>query len=344
MTPSPLVSIIIVNWNGGKFLADCLGSVYGEPYMPVEVIFVDNGSTDSSVEFVREKFPKTVIIRNSENLGFARANNQGIKAAKGKYVITLNNDTLLEKGFIGELVREAEASGEKTGMWAPKILSLDGKKSRVIDSAGGLLIYRDGLAKGKGRLEKDRGQYDNERDIFIVSACAALYRKSMLDSIGGFDEDFFAYCEDTDLGLRARLAGWKAAFVPGAAVYHYYSGTTGRYTPLKAYLVARNHAWAAIKNFPALDLILFPFYTLWRYAVQAFGMVTGKGAAGRFVEDSSILKLASIVIKAYAHVFLSLPRTLSKRRRIQGKRTVSAHEVRSWFKRYGISAKDVIKD
>lgn len=338
-----LVSIVIVNWNGRRFLEDNLSSIFGQSYKDFEVIFVDNGSTDGSVEFVRENFPGVVLIENTENLGFAGGNNQGIKKASGKYILTLNNDTVLGKGFLGALAAAAESSVEDAGMWAVKILSFD--EQVVIDSVGGLLIYPDGLAKGRGRLEKDTGQYDLSGAAFIPSACAGLYRRSMLEEVGLFDEDFFAYCEDTDLGLRARLAGWKTVSVPGAVVYHHYSGTGGRYTPFKAYLVERNRIWVALKNFPLRFLLLLPFYTGWRYVMQVYGILTGKGAGGRFVEGFSKAELFKVLIKAYVDAFKALPGVLAKRRAIRKKRAVSAKTVGSWFKAYGISARELaLKD
>ncbi|MBI5469608.1 MAG: glycosyltransferase family 2 protein, partial [Deltaproteobacteria bacterium] len=271
------------------------------------------------------------------------ANNQGIKKASGKYILTLNNDTVLGKGFLGALAAAAESSVEDAGMWAVKILSFD--EQVVIDSVGGLLIYPDGLARGRGRLEKDTGQYDVAGAAFIPSACAGLYRRSMLEEVGLFDEDFFAYCEDTDLGFRARLAGWKTVSVPGAVVYHHYSGTGGRYTPFKAYLVERNRIWVALKNFPLRFLLLSPFYTGWRYVMQVYGILTGKGAGGRFVEGFSKAGLLKVLIKAYVDAFKALPRVLAKRRAIRKKRAVSAKTVGSWFKAYGISAKELaLKD
>lgn len=338
-----LVSIVIVNWNGLRFLKDCLGSVYSDGFSSFEVIFVDNGSTDSSVEFVQKNFPGVVLIENRENLGFAKANNQGIKKASGKYVLTLNNDTVLGKGFLGKAAGAAENSAEDVGMWAVKILSFDERD--VIDSVGGLLIYPDGLARGRGRLEKDTGRYDTPGAVFIPSACAGLYRRLMLEEVGLFDEDFFAYCEDTDLGFRARLSGWKAVSVPAAVVYHHYSGTGGRYTPFKAYLVERNRIWVALKNLPTRYLLLIPFYTWWRYLMQVYGILRGRGAGGRFVEGFSKAELVRVLVKAYADAFKALPGVLAKRRAIQTRRAVPAKTVGEWLRDYGISAKELaLKD
>ncbi|MBI5642547.1 MAG: glycosyltransferase family 2 protein [Deltaproteobacteria bacterium] len=333
-----LVSIVIVNWNGRRFLKDCLGSVYAQRSVPFEVIVVDNGSTDDSLDFIKKNFPKVVIIKNERNLGFAKGNNQGMEIAKGKYILTLNNDTVLKDGFLEELVKAAEGSPGDAGMWAVKILSFD---KETIDSVGGLLIYADGLAKGRGRLEKDRGQYDSPVDVFIPSACAGLYRKTMLDSIGRFDEDFFAYCEDTDLGLRGRLAGWKTVSVPNAVVYHYYSGTTGRYTPIKAFLVERNRLWLAAKNLPPSMLCATPFYMIWRYIVQGYGILTGKGAGGRFVEDRSKWELIIIVLKSYFAAITGMPSILRKRSFVQKRRKVTAAEVKGWFRKWRLSAAGV---
>ncbi|MEE9614012.1 MAG: glycosyltransferase family 2 protein [Thermodesulfobacteriota bacterium] len=340
---SPLISIVIANWNGMKFLDACLGSIYSRDLSSVEVILVDNGSTDGSVDFVRERFSRTVVLENTENLGFAAGNNMGISLAKGKYVLVLNNDTKLSNGFLEKLALAAETSESNVGMWAPKILSLESPD--VIDSVGGLVLYPDGIARGRGRLEKDLGQFDGLTEIFFPSACAALYKKEMLDDIGLFDEEFFAYCEDTDLGLRARLAGWKALSVPDAVLYHYYSGTGGRYTPLKAYLVERNRLWVALKNFPSSYLLLTPFYTLWRYIVQIYGIVAGKGTGGKFTEESSALKLVPIVLKAYFDCMKKVPAMVTKRRTVQKNRAVPAGEVGVWFRKYGLSAAELtLKD
>lgn len=340
MVPSPLVSVIVINYNGKEFLKDCLESVYGQTYHNFDLIVVDNGSTDGSVQFIKEKFPDTIFIENKENLGFAMANNQGIEISKGKYIALLNNDTVVDRDWLKNLVTAAESSSENTGMWADKILSLE--NPHIIDSVGGLIISNDGIAKGRGRLERDIGQYDREEEVFIPSACAALYRKRMFDEVGLFDEDFFAYCEDTDLGLRARLEGWKTISAPKAVVYHHYSGTTGKYTSIKAYLVERNHIWLAIKNFPLSKLLFLPLYTFWRYLMQVYGIFRKKGAGGRFLEDFSGSRLLIILLKALWGATKGMPVILKKRRYIQKKKIVTDKEINNLFKRYGITIKDLV--
>ena len=339
---SPLISIVIVNWNGLRFLDKCLSSLARQSYRPFEVIMVDNGSTDGSLEFVRTGFPDTIIIENRENLGFAAANNQGIRIAKGKYIATLNNDTEVDRDWLRNIVDAAESSDKQIGMWAPKILSM--QEPNRIDSVGGLLIYRDGIARGRGRSEEDRGQYDRVEEVFFPSACSALYLKKMLDEIGYFDDDFFAYCEDTDLGLRARLAGWKAVSVPDAVTYHHYSGSTGRYSEMKAFLVERNHVWIVLKNLPVAMIAFMPFYTLKRWLVQFLHMIYGKGATSKYVREVSPAKIAFALIRAYISAVKGLPAILRKRQAVRKHRVVSNREIRDWFSEFGLSASGVVDD
>lgn len=338
----PMVSIIIVNWNGKRFLERNLSSVYSQTFHQFEVILIDNGSTDGSVEFVRSNFPDTIIIENKDNLGFAKANNQGIEIARGKYIATLNNDTILDKDWLSNLVNAAESSESRVGMWAPKILSME-ERTRI-DSVGGLLIYRDGIARGRGRGKEDKGQFDEVKEILFPSACSALYRKDMLDGIGYFDEEFFAYCEDSDLGFRARLAGWNAVSVPDAVVYHHYSGSTGRYSETKAFLVERNHLWLAIKNFPVTMLALIPIYTSWRWLVQAGNVMRGKGATSKYVREVSPAKIAFALMSAIVSAVKGLPTILKKRWAIQKKRVIPTRKVRQLFRGYGLSATEVVSD
>lgn len=336
----PMVSIIISNWNGLRFLEKCIASLFAQTYRNFEIIIVDNGSTDDSVKFIKDNYRQVLLLENKSNLGFAVANNQGIRVAKGSYIVFLNNDTEADKDWLRSLVKKAESAPEYVGMWACKILSLH--EPTIIDSVGGLLISRCGIAKGRGRNEKDKKQYDKEEEVFIPSACAAMYRKETLDDIGFFDEDFFAYCEDTDLGLRARLAGWKTQSVADAIVYHHYSGTTGSYSPMKAYLVERNHIWVALKNFPLSMLVVFPLITLWRYLLQLYAIFAKKGAGSRYAEDFSKASFLYILLKAYWNVAKGIPKMLRKRCKIQARKVVLYKEIALWFKEYGIKMSELV--
>jgi GT2 family glycosyltransferase len=227
-----LISVVVLNWNGMTVLDRCLGSLEHQTYSSLEIIVVDNASTDGSAEWVRAKFPNVRLIVNERNLGFGGGNNIGIRAVSGRYIMMLNNDTRLDSQCIEELKRTIEKD-ERYGACASKIL-LEYEED-LIDAAG-IVVCPDGLSIGRGRLEKG-DRYDEEVEVFFASDCACLYRKEMLDDIGLYDEDFFAYAEDTDLGWRARLAGWKAYYVPEAIVYYHYSKKFGTYSTLKAFLM-----------------------------------------------------------------------------------------------------------
>ena len=213
-------------------------------------------------------------------------------------------------------------------------------KPKVIDNTGHL-IYRDGLNRGRGRMEADRGQFETMEEVFFPSGCAALYRREMLNEVGLFDEDFFAYGDDTDLGLKGRLAGWKCLYVPDAIVHHRYSQSTAAYSPLKAFYVERNRVWIAVKYFPLSLLLESPFFTLLRFAFQGYGALAGRGAAGRFSEAYSPGQLLRTLLQAYLAAFRGLPKMWKKRKEIKKRTRVSEREIKSWFNRFGMSAREI---
>jgi len=333
----PLVSIIIPNLNGEKFLEDCLESLREQTCRNFEIILIDNGSTDNFVSRAKKFFPEVKIIKNQENLGFAKANNQGFEISKGEYIATLNNDTVVDRNWLKELVAVAEKD-ENIGMVASKILLA--KEGNKIDSVG-VNIALDGMTKQRGGLEIDRGQYDREEEILFPSACAALYKRKMLDEIGFFDEDFFAYCEDSDLGLRGRLAGWKAVYAPKAIVRHLYSQTGGRHSPFKLYLVERNHIWLVIKNFPRELIFLFPLFTFWRFFLQFLAVLIGKGTGSEALKTNSKWVLIKSIFAAHYDGFKKFVFYISQRRQIQKKRKISRKDLRFLFKQHKLSFKNL---
>ena len=335
MSSQPLVSVIVLNYNGKKFLQECLESLYRQNYPNIEIIFVDNRSTDDSVFFVKNNFPNAIIVENNKNLGFAQGNNEGIKKANGKYIFVLNNDTKTNRDCI-KFLAEALEKNENAGMVAPKIVSIENPK--LIDSIG-LNIYPDGLARGKGRNEIDIGQYDKLQESLFPSACAALYKKKMLDEIGLFDENFFAYCEDTDLGIRARLAGWQSVAEPKAIVCHHYSGTFGKYSETKAFFTERNHFFVAIKNFPLSLILILPFYTFLRYSFIVYGLLKNKGPATKF--QSSKIKLVFILLKAYLSLAIFLPYLIKERKKIQSNKKINSRELLRLLKKYRLKISQV---
>jgi hypothetical protein len=334
------VSVIVVNWNGRAYLERCLRSLAAQTLAAHEVVVVDNGSSDGSVDVLRDRGAVRLVALPS-NVGYGAALNAGMRVARGQYLLALNNDTELAPNCLHALVSAADRH-PNSGLFAPKILSAD--PPHRIDTVGHLL-YPDGLSRGRGRLEEDRGQYDHEDDLLLPSGCAVLLRRAMLADVGVFDEDLFAYCEDTDLGLRAQLAGWRCTAVPTAVVYHAYSASTAHYSPLKAFLVERNRAWVAAKCLPLPLLLLSPVFTLLRLSAQAYGALTHRGAAGRFAAEQSRGALLGVLVRALAAATTGLPHALRKRRVVQARRRVASAELRHWVTRHGMGLREIaLKD
>ena len=242
-----LVSVIIPNFNGKAFLKPCLNSLMHQSKAEKEIILVDNGSKDDSVEFVRTDYPEVKIIPLSENRGFSEAVNQGIRQAKGELVVVLNNDTVVDSDWL-EVLSSFLGENPDIGFCASKIVKYD--DPTVIDSVGSG-IKRSGYTFNMGNAVKDMGQYNSPREIFGAPAAAAVYRKSMLDDIGLFDEDFYMYLEDVDLSFRAQLRGYRCMYVPEAHVRHAGAGTTGKqYHKDNVYFIARNSIYVLVKNMP----------------------------------------------------------------------------------------------
>ncbi len=246
----PLVSIITVNWNGRHLLERCLHSLKTQTYASFDIVVVDNGSSDGSVEWVEANYPAATIIRNDRNLGFAVALNQGIQASDAPYVVTLNNDTEVVPGWLETLIQAAESAPD-VGMCASHILFDD--RRHIVDSMG-IKVDWSGTAWNQGHGHPEPGNREEPIPVWGASAAAALYRRAMLDDIGLFDEDFFAYYEDVDLAWRAQSAGWRCLYVPAAIVYHVHSATAGRNPRFKQYHISRNKLWTLVKNYRAPQL------------------------------------------------------------------------------------------
>ena len=332
------LAIVIVNWNGAQHLDECLTALRVQTLHPeTEVIVIDNGSTDGSIE-VLDRYSEFVrVIRNPDNVGFAAGCNQGIQAGRSEFVALLNNDAVVAPTWLENLVRAMRRAPD-IGFCTGKVLSY--YDHSVFDNTGHV-VYADGLTRGRGRLQHDRGQFEREEEVFAFSGCAALLRRDMLDDIGLLDEQFFAYCEEADLTFRARLRGWRGLYVPTAVAYHKFSASTEGFSALKALHVERNRFWLAVKNLP-LPLLLMSFgFTLLRYCWQAYGAFVGRGATGQFVRQHSRAALVIILLRAYFQALSGLPRVLRQRREIQARKIASTREVWTWLRRYGISARQM---
>jgi GT2 family glycosyltransferase len=322
---TPLVSAIVVNWNGGAMLQNALDSLFAQTWPALEVILVDNGSTDGSMEQAERRFgSKLVIIGNAKNEGFARGNNSGIAAAKGEWVFLLNSDAVCDPQVIAALMQFA-ADKPEVGQLACRVVRAD--EPNFFDSTG-LLLYPDGVCRSRGWQEKDMGQYDRAEEVLAPHGCACALRKAMLDQIGGFDEDFFCYLEDLDLGVRGQLTGWKCWYVPSTLVFHKKSATAGNYSTFKAFHVERNRLYCLWKWMPRFLVFVSPLFTLNRYAMQAYAVHTHQGLSAEFVKEYSVARLFLLLIQARLAALYRLPRMLAKRRRIRAMRTIS---VREWY-------------
>lgn len=334
----PVVSVIVLTYNGREHLEECLASLQAQTYLPREIILVINGSEDGSADFVRRRFDHSIrVIELAENIGYTGGNNAGIRSARGEYIALLNDDTRVDSDWLQEMVKALESRPD-CAMAAGKILSY--YHPEIIDNVGHI-FYRDGTFRGRGRLEVDRGQYDREEEVLSPSGCALLFRKKALDEVGLFDEDFFIYGDDAELSLRMRVAGWRARYAPRAVVYHKYSASTGAYSAFKAFLVERNRIWLTIKYFPPGALWMSPFYAGIRLAFQAYGVLRGRGAAGRLARETSPGQLPLVLIRAHIAALAGLGKMWRKRREIDKLRKISRKEFYGWFKRFKLPVREL---
>lgn len=254
----PETSVIITNWNGKQWLSTCLAALMQQTYQDFEIIFVDDGSTDGSAAWVAEHYPQVRCIEQNPHVGFAAANNIGIKAAQGRYIVTLNNDTLPDEDFLKALVAGLTASD--VGMVAAQMRLWDAPET--LDSAGIALDWA-GFAWNRG-WGQAVSNWNEPQEVFGPCAGAALYRRVMLDEIGLFDEDFYTYYEDVDLAWRAQRAGWRCRYIPSARVLHKHSATGRKFNRKKVFLLNRNRLWAIAKNYAVVDF-------LWAMPLIIFG-------------------------------------------------------------------------
>jgi len=238
----PLVSIVIPNWNGAQHLPGCLDSLERQSYPYFEVILVDNGSSDESLALLARHYAHVRVIPLTENRGFAPACNIGMRAARGKILVLLNNDTEADPGWL-EAVISTFARHPEAGAVASKMLLFD---RRDHFHTSGDLYRLDGTPANRGVWQQDTGQFDAEGPVFSANGGSAAYRRSMLDEIGLLDEAFFFSCEDVDLGWRAQLSGWPCIYAPNAIVYHKLSATGGGVT--NSFYDGRNFIYLIVKN------------------------------------------------------------------------------------------------
>lgn len=303
-------AVVIPNWNGEQFLGECLESLMRQTHRP-HIIVVDNGSVDTSVELVRSRFPDVTLVELPKNTGFTGGVNAGIRLAmeqKEPFIALLNNDAVAEPGWFAALAGELEANPE-AGIVTSKITDLGGKK---LDSTGEFYTIW-GLPFSRGRGETNLTRYDHLPDIFAASGGASIYRTSMLEQIGIFDDDFFAYYEDVDISFRAQLRGWRVRFAPRAVVRHRIGATSGKIKGFTTLQTLKNLPLVAYKNVPA-RLLPSVLPRLWLAHALFFWSAVARGQGG-------------IAARAVSQSLLLTPKKLWQRRGIQRTRTVTARHV-----------------
>jgi GT2 family glycosyltransferase len=303
----PAVTVAIPTLLADETLNDCLAALDRQTFRDFEVIVVDNSGR-------HQIQPRGCarVIANDRNVGFGAAVNQAFHQSLAPFLAVLNDDAIAHPRWLEALVA-AIGQRPEIGMCASQVRLADSDR---LDSAG-MLLCLDGSSKQRGHLESPAA-YARLQEVLLPSGSAALYRRAMLDEIGVFDESFFLYCEDTDLGLRARWAAWECWYVPDAIVEHRYSHSAGKASGLKAYYVERNRLFVSFKNFPLRDVALVPWYATSRYFWHLVYGFAGRGKAAELQRDGgSVLRLPWYVLRAHVALLAHLPAIWRQRSRMK---------------------------
>jgi GT2 family glycosyltransferase len=305
----PAVTAVVLNYNGAELLEVVLPSLERQTYPRLSTLVVDNGSTDGSVARVRDRWPAARVTEIPQNVGVAKALNRGIAASDTELVALLNNDIELEPNWLEELVA--------TLLQRPRAASASGKLLRftdrdTIDAAGDLMRW-SGACVNRGAGEPDDGRYEQVEPVFSACAGAALYRREAFEVVGPFDEDFYAYMEDADWGLRARLQGLESIYVPSARAYHVRGATTSRAKPRYIKFQRRNQLLFVLKNYPAGALV--------RHLPEVLAV-----NLALILQDARHGLLRSN-LAGWWEALEAVPRTLRKRRAIQRRRAVELADL-----------------
>lgn len=313
---NPLISVLILNYNGLHHLADCFQSLESQDYKDWELVFVDNHSHDGSVEWVRAHYPFAKVVQNPSNLGFAGGNNQGLPHCKGQWIFFLNNDTTLEPDCLQYLAQAIQSHSDSQCLFAPLMVQM--QHPDCVDSAGDEL-YTWGPSYKYANCNVQDPLFQTPREVAMACGGAAVFSKELLQRIGGFDESFFLLFEDVDLSLRARHAGAHIWCIPQARVRHKGSASIGKMSKIEAYYSNRNLFWAKLKNYPALTLLKYAPAELFTT------LLSFKGSVVRGV--------MSIWLKAHWDSVRAIPEMLQKRSEILSQSHISRQEFERWLRK-----------
>lgn len=314
----PKVSVIVLNWNGKKFLKNCLDSLQKVAYSSLEIIVVDNNSKDGSQEFVRKNYQNVVLIGNKENYGFAKGNNIGFEASTGDYILILNNDTIVTSNFLDFLIKDFE-NDPKIACLQPQIrLS---KNKELLDGVGAFLtftgfLYHFGYLKNRMQVK-----YNKRIKIFSAKGACIFLRRKAIEKVGLFDEDFFIFFEETDLCFRLWLAGYSVVYEPKSVIYHLGGGDTASSNSYqhekRVYLSFRNMICCYIKNFGTRNLLtIMPFFIFTHTVLIFYYLLMMK------------IYMIKVILKAYYWNVVHIRTTLRKRKIVQhGIRKISDFQL-----------------
>jgi GT2 family glycosyltransferase len=329
----PTVTVVVPTLAADETLGCCLASLELQTFSDFEVVVVDNSGRQAA-DRSGQAGGRVSVIANDHNVGFGAAVNQVFRQSASAYIAVLNDDATAHPRWLESLLAAIEARPD-VGMCASEVRHAG---AGTLDSAG-MLLCLDGSSKQRGHLESP-ASYMHKEEALLPSGSAALYRREMLEEIGLFDESFFLYCEDTDLGLRARWAGWECLYVPGAVAEHRYSHSSGKASALKAYYVERNRLLVIFKNFPLADLLLVPFYATSRYFWHFIYALRGRGKAAEFQRSGGSLALLPwYVVRGHLELLVRFPEVWRQRRRI--KRRLTTTQFRRLMRRHTISPRQV---
>ena len=314
-----MITVAVLSYNGKHHLDDCLRSLARQSYRDMEVLLVDNGSTDGTPEYVKEIFPWVRLVILSKNCGVTGGLNACVRFAQGEYVALLNNDVEVDENWLGYL-HETISADKSIAACDSKIFYFD-DRDRIWTSGADYSIA--GTTNGRWARQTDQGEFQRSADVFVACGCAAIYRKSVFDDIGLFDEDFFMGYEDVDWSFRAHLRGYRIVNAPASRVYHKVSSTTGENSFCYVYNGQRNVSAVFIKNMPAPLLIRYlPLHLIYIGGSMMYFLKIGRGLA---------------FFQAKWELLKQLPVLWRKRRQIQKQRRVSSAEIdslldRNWLK------------
>jgi GT2 family glycosyltransferase len=329
------VTVIIPTLAADGKLCECLEGLGRQTRRDFDVVVVDNSGKGLARQQVAAR-PAVRVIENKRNLGFGGAINQAIGVTDTTFIATLNDDAVPHPRWLETLLAALDGRPD-AGMAASQVRFYG---EDCLDSAG-MLMCGDGSSRQRGH-GKPPDDFPVAEEVLFPSGSAALYRRRMLEGIGGFDEGFFLYCEDTDLGLRARWAGWKCLYVPQAVVEHRYSHSAGRASPLKAYYVERNRLFVLAKNFPLGMLSAAPWVAVQRYFWHAWHLLRGNGAAARFrAEGHATVRLPLFILRAHLALLWHGPRLWRQRRSIRAQARITPAVFRHLVRSHSISARKV---